>query len=216
MICGFRNNKTISAEEYLIGYGLRTGNHADVNYDLLNMSIKFDGNEVDAFILDAIDNKLILQLVLPIKEKFDDTSNVYKTSYIRNLINSDKFLSRFNKEFVKHIKPTIVHTEDYTTEDKLWLLSHEEVNQLVSFLKTNNGCNSFDLFKNVDIKNYTQTLLDLNEQCCFAWRLRSAAWTTDYDHTIIYVGSIIGYGTVSGDITSGTYYGALLPACTIC
>lgn len=216
MICGFLNNKTISAEEYLIDYGLRTGNHADVNYDLFNMSIKFDGNEVDAFILDVIDDKLILQLVLPIKEKFDNKSNVYKTSYIRNLINSDKFLFRFNKEFIEHIKPTIVHTEDYTTEDKLWLLSHEEVDQLGSFLKTNNGCNSFYLFKHVDMKNYTQTLLDLNKQRCSAWWLRSANSYTDYEYISSYVGYIYYSGYVSDNYACDAYIGALLPACTIC
>lgn len=216
MICGFLNNKTISAEEYLIDYGLRTGNHADVNYDLFNMSIKFDGNEVDAFILDVIDDKLILQLVLPIKEKFDDKSNVYKTSYIRNLINSDKFLSRFNKEFIEHIKPTIVHTEDYTTEDKLWLLSHEEVDQIAYILKTNNGCNSFDLFKNIDMKNYTRTVLDLNEQGCFAWRLRSAGSYVDCESYSRYVGIVTDYGDASDGYIDYTSIGAVFPACTIC
>lgn len=215
MIRGFKDNKTTTAEEYLIDYGLRTGNHADVNYDLLNMSIKFDGNEIDAFILDVIDDKLILQLVLPIKEKFDNTSNVYKTSHIRNLINSDKFLSRFNNEFIEHIKPTIVHTEDYTTEDKLWLLSHEEVNQPISFLKKNNDCNSYDLFKNVDMKSYSRTLLNLNKQRYSAWWLRSAYSYTDTEDYSSFVGCVDYSGGVDYNYAFYTDYGALLPACTI-
>lgn len=216
MICGFLNNKTISAEEYLIAYGLRTGNHADVNYDLLNMSIKFDGNEVDAFIIDIADDKLILQLVLPRAEWFDNKSNVYKTSYVRKLLNSDDFLSRFNQEFVECIKPTKVHTENYTTIDKLWLLSHEEINQHADFLEANHNCRLFDLFKHIDLQSYSQTLLKLNNQDCYAWRVRSAC---SYN-AAMYNSKFVGYVNIGGNVNYGsagsTYIGALCPACTIC
>ena len=92
----------------------------------------------------------------------DDNSNVYKTSYIRKLLNSQRFLNRFNSEFVDHIKQTTVHTEKYVTRDKLWLLSHEEVNSNDSFLKHNHKCIAFEMFKAIDLAAYSRMLLELN------------------------------------------------------
>ena len=215
MLRGFLNNTIVSAEEYLIAYGLRTGNHVDVNHNLLKTPIKFDNQEVDAFILDVIDDKLIVQLVLPLIEKFDDKSNAYKTSYIRNLINSKDFLNRFDQEFVNHIKPTIVHTEDYTTTDKLWLLSHEEISKQADFLRRNNNCQSFDLFEHIDLQNYSEMLLKLNKQQCFGWRLRSGDSHTSYNYSS-FVGYVDSVGCMNSYSASYVSTGALLPACTIC
>ena len=215
MIYGFLNGKIVSVEEYLIDYSIRTGQSIHIPTDLLNMSITFDNKEVDAFVLEVIDDKLVIQLALPIREKFDDKSNVYKTSYIRQLLNSDKFLSRFNKEFVEHIKQTEIHTNDYITDDKLWLLSHEEINQQTYFLKTNNNSFSFDLFKNVDLKSYSKILLlNLNKQNCCGWRLRSAyscAYIESYSRCVGYVDY---NGSVGYDNAIYTDIG-ILPACII-
>ena len=216
MICGFLNNSVVSAEEYLIAYGLRTGSHVDVNCGLLNMSIKFDDKEIYAFILDVANGSLSIQLVLPLKDKFDDMTNVYKNSYIRNLINSKDFLNRFDQEFVNHIKPTIVHTEDYTTTDKLWLLSHEEISKQADFLRTNDNCQPFDLFEHTDLRSYSQALLKLNKQQCYGWRLRSATPYTTYKSLSRFVGFVTDGGDVYNTHAFHTDYGALLPACTIC
>lgn len=215
MLHGFLHNKITTPEEYLIGLEMQQGQPISIDHSILDTPIKFDNNEIDAFILDAVDSKLVIQLVLPLKEKFDDCSNVYKTSYIRKLLNSDSFLSRFNSEFVEHVKLTTVHTEDYTTEDKLWLLSHEEVGQDVNFLKKNNNCHQFDLFKHIDLQSYSNMLLNINKQNCCGWRLRSAdsdAAKSDYSR---FVGCVDYIGSVYSDAASGADNGALLPACAI-
>lgn len=224
MIYGLINDKIVSAEEYLIDLELRKAQHICINHSVLNVPIRFDNMEVNAFILDAIGNKLIIQLVLPLKEKFDDKLNAYKTSYIRKLLNSDSFLSRFNPEFVKHIKETTVNTEDDTTDDNLWLLSHEEINQSVDeeinqsvdFLKTNDNCQPFDLFEHVDRRRYSKMLLKLNKQKCYGWRLRSAFSDPAYHNCSRYVGYVSGDGSVDFSLAKYTDFGAVLPACTIC
>lgn len=216
MIYGLINDKIVSAEEYLIDLELRKAQHICINHSVLDVSIRFDNKEVDAFILDAIGNKLIIQLVLPLKEKFDDNSNAYKTSYIRKLLNSDTFLARFNKDFTKRIQETTINTEDYKTKDRFWLLSHEEINQSVDFLKLNNNTYAFDLFRYTDINSYTQLLLNLNHQKCFGWRLRSAYFDADYYGIGRYVGCVYYDGRVDYGYTYNAYGGALLPVCAIC
>ena len=216
MIHGFLDNKIVSVEEYLIDLELRKGRSVGVNHDLLTASIRFDNKEVDAFILDVIDDKLIVQLVLPLIEKFDDKSNAYKTSYIRNLINSKVFLSRFNKEFIKHIKPTEVHTEDYTTVDKLWLLSHEELcYKDTSYFEANDNCQPFDLFEHTDLRSYSLMLLKHNNQNGYSWRLRSACSSASYNGIIRYVGCVDILG-IDYNIITGISTGVICPACTIC
>lgn len=213
MIYGFLNNKIVSAEEYLIDYSIRTGQSVYIPTDLLNIPIIFDGKDITAFILDITDNnELVLQLVLPLKYQFDDKLNVYSTSRIRKLLNSNKFLSRFNKEFVEHIKPTSIHTADYITVDKLWLLSHEEINFTnYTFLKRNNTCKSFDAFKSIELKSYSETLLNLNQQKCYGWRLRSAV-CVGYPSD---VGFVFGDGGVGATRADNIEYGTNLPACII-
>ena len=216
MIHGFKGKCMTTVEEWLIDYSLRTGNVIDVNPDLLDMPIKFDGKEVDAFILDIIDNKPIIQLVLPTVTKFDGKSNRYETSYVRELINSNKFLNRFNLEFVKHIKPTKVHTEDYVTNDKLWLLSHEEVNStnlsLVNF-RSNDKCTAFEIFKTINLAAYSQMLFELNMKKSYGWWLRSSA--SILASSSRYVGFISNGGYVNGYSYNIIDIASLLPACTI-
>ena len=218
MIHGFKGNKTTTAEEWLIDYSLKTGNSIDINTDLLDMPIKFDGKEVDAFILDVLDNKLVIQLVLPIVANFDVKSNRYKTSYARELINSNEFLSRFNSEFVKRIQLTEVHTEDYVTNDKLWLLSHEEINQCSDdLLKPNHECHAFEMFKTIDLKVYSRIMLGLigKKINAYGWRLRSACPISSYN-TNKHVGIVNYYGLIGYNYAHYAADGALLPACTIC
>ena len=198
-----------TAEEWLIDYSLKTGHVVDINPDLISMSIRFDGTEVDAFILDVIDNKLVIQLALPIQTIFDATTNVYKNCYIRNLINSEEFLNRFNSEFVKHIQITEVHTEDYITNDKLWLLSHEEINRTPAFLIPNHECYAFEMFKTIDLAAYSRMLLKID---VYGWWLRSA----DGYRALINDNKIIGCVCADGSVYNNAYTDALCPACAIC
>ena len=218
MIHGFKGNKTTTAEEWLIDYSLKTGNSIDINTDLLGMPIKFDGTEVDAFILDVHSNKLVIQLALPTVTTFDGKSNRYETSYVRKLINSNEFLSRFNPEFVKYIQPTKVKTEDYVTYDKLWLLSHEEINhsdyRCSNYLRPNHECHAFEMFKTIDLEAYSRVLLKNKD--VYGWRLRSAYSNTYNEIFSRCVGIVSCYGYVSSYNGYITDYGALLPACTIC
>ena len=218
MIHGFKGKCVTTVEEWLIDYSLRTGNVVDVNPDLISMPIRFDGKEIDAFILDVIDNKLVIQLVLPMVELFDGESNRYATSYVRKLINSNEFLHRFNSEFVKRIQMTEVHTEDYVTNDKLWLLSHEEVNPIKSSLvdfRSNDRCTVFEMFKTIDLATYSQMLLRLNGKTSYGWWLRSSA-----SSVLISSSRYVGFVNDSGYMNGYSHYtidlGSLLPACTIC
>ena len=216
MIHGFLNNKIVSAEEYLIDLELRKGRSVGISHNLIDMFIRFDNREIDAFILDNTNDRLIIQLVLPLADKFDDRTNVYKNSHIRKLLNSTKFLSRFNKEFIKHIKPKIVHTENYTTKDKLWLLSHEEVCRDVDFLRRNNNCRPFDLCEQINLRIYSQALLKLNNQEWNGWWLRSACSSASNNSGSSLVGFVNSGGYVDYDYATDTDYAALLPACIIC
>lgn len=216
MLHGFLHNKITTPEEYLIGLEMRQGQPISIDHSILDMPIKFDNNEIDAFILDAVDGRLVIQLLLPLKMMFDADSNVYEVSFIRKLLNSDSFLSRFNEEFAGHIKKHDIHTEDYVTHDKLWLLSHEEMNQNANFLRSNSKCHSFELFKSTDIRSYSKMLLSLNDQNCFGWRLRSAYSATTYDNYDMGVGFVNNNGYIDFSTADNEYYGALCPACAIC
>ena len=217
MIHGFKDNKTTTAEEWLIDYSLKTGNSIDINTDLLDMPIKFDGKEVDAFILDIFDNRLVIQLALPIVTTFDGKSNRYETSYVRRLINSNEFLSRFNPEFVKHGQQTTIHTEEYVTTDKLWLLSHEEINRsdyrCSNYLRPNHECYTFEMFKTIDLEAYSRVLLKNKD--AYGWRLRSAYSSPNAAFNSL-VGSVNEYGYVNYYGVIHTDVGALFPVCTIC
>ena len=215
MTYGFINGKIVSAEEYLIDLELRIGQSTNIKHDLLNMPIKFDDTKIDAFIIGVKDDKPVIQLILPLSDKFDDKSNVYKTSYIRKLLNSNDFLNRFNQEFVERIQLTEVNTTNYVTYDKLWLLSHEEIAQNVDFLEQNKKCHAFDLFKHTDINSYTQMILELNKQQCYGWRLRSASSDTTGSYNSELVGYVDHYGEVDNYRANYTRFGAMLPACTI-
>ena len=62
-------------------------------------------------------------------DKPDDTTKeiTWKNSKIREFLNSNAFISKFEKTFVDCIQNTNVKTENYTTTDKFWLLSTNEV-----------------------------------------------------------------------------------------
>ena len=214
MIHGFKGKCMTTAEEWLIDYSLGTGNVVDVNPDLFEMPIKFDGREVDAFILDVIGNKLVIQLVLPMVELFDGKSNKYATSYARKLINSNEFLHRFNSEFVKHVQLTKVHTEDYVTNDKLWLLSHEEINYCLDLLRSNHECHAFEIFKTIALETYSRMLLK-NEIDAYGWWLRSAYSGTSLSNHSSIVGCVTRDGYVHHSNAYFAYGGTLCPACTI-
>lgn len=79
---------------------------------------------------------------------FDEKSNVWRDSSIRKYMNDD-MAKKFNPEVLKLIKEHDVHTEDYVTKDKFWLLSHEEIGYKdeSNMFKKNVGAETFDYYK---------------------------------------------------------------------
>lgn len=82
------------------------------------------------------------------KHAFDKNTNVWRDAEIRKYMNED-MAAKFDPEFVKLVKPYQVHTDDYVTEDKFWLLSHEEIGyeDKNNMFKKNVGTITFDYYK---------------------------------------------------------------------
>lgn len=80
---------------------------------------------------------------------FDEKSNVWRDSSIRRYMNND-MSKKFDPEVLKLVKTSKVHTENYVTEDKFWLLSHEEIGykDKNNMFKKNIGAEVFDYYKN--------------------------------------------------------------------
>lgn len=92
---------------------------------------------------------VILQSYYLLEQRaFDQNTNVYKDAEIRRYLNGE-FLEKFDPEFVAALKPTEVHTDDYTTIDKCWLLSHEEIGYKddSNMFKPNIGTRVYDYYK---------------------------------------------------------------------
>ena len=77
--------------------------------------------------VDEVNNTLTLQSFYLIENRpFDSTTNVWRDCELRRYLNSD-YEKNFNKDFTDAWIPTDVHTDNYVTVDKCWILSHEEV-----------------------------------------------------------------------------------------
>ena len=123
--------------------------------------VRFDGKLSPWIIIGKDeDNNLIINSEDCLeRSKFDDKTNVWKDSYLRGYINSDKFMKKFDPEFIKLTKPTDVHTENYVTTDRFWVPSHEEVNcdsKAAEWFNKNNNTKRYEYFtdKESRIKNY--------------------------------------------------------------
>lgn len=79
---------------------------------------------------------------------FDQNTNVWKDAEIRKYLNGE-FLTKFDPEFVDALQTTDVHTDNYVTKDKMWLLSHEEIGYKddSGMFKPNVGSRVYDYYK---------------------------------------------------------------------
>lgn len=83
------------------------------------------------------------------RRRFDPSTNKWKISELRAYLNGPEFAKKFDPEFLELVKTEDVHTEDYVTHDKFWILSHEEVNcpeDRASWFKPNKGAVRFPYF----------------------------------------------------------------------
>ena len=83
------------------------------------------------------------------RRRFDPSTNRWKDSELRRYLNGPEFAKKFDPEFLKLVKTEDVHTEDYVTRDRFWILSHEEVNcpaDRSAWFKPNVGAVPFPYF----------------------------------------------------------------------
>jgi hypothetical protein len=168
-------------------------------------TIRYCENLCEALVLNESKEGKIVQILLSIFWSFDDKSNVWKKSDIRKWLNSYKFLKEFDESFLNLIKETEVHTEDYVTKDKFWLLSHEEVGYENKYgvFNPNKNTRKFDYFDGSDEKRCV-----LNDVIPCGWWLRSVSSGYSYRVGLVYNdGYVCNY---NADI----YY-SVLPACLI-
>ena len=123
--------------------------------------IRFNGKLIPWIIVDKTnDGHLIMNSEDCLeKSKFDDKTNVWRDSYLRNYINSDEFAKKFDPEFIKLTQITDVHTDDYVTKDRFWIPCHEEVNcdaESAKWFKKNKGTKRLKYFTDNQsrIKNF--------------------------------------------------------------
>lgn len=83
------------------------------------------------------------------KRAFDQNTNVWRDCELRRYLNGPEFAAKFNPEFYKCMKTHEVHTDDYVTNDKVWIPSHEEIGYVdsSSMFKKNVGAITFDYYK---------------------------------------------------------------------
>jgi len=82
------------------------------------------------------------------KRAFDQNTNVWRDAEIRKYLNGE-FLKKLDPEFVKLLKTEDVHTDDYVTQDKIWLPSHEEIGytDTSGMFKKNDGSRCYEYYK---------------------------------------------------------------------
>ena len=171
----------------------------------MSFTTTFEGKLIEALCLDITDEGKNVMLLPEIRDTFDkEGSNSWKDSSIRMELNSDVFMYKLDKDFINHTVVKKIHTCDYTTYDRFWLLSHEEVGFNTDFFKENYLCKKFQYFDGT----YKSRCFDeiLCSPC--SWWLRSA----DSGISSI-VGYVNGDGGVYGD--GASYYNAVLPVCLI-
>lgn len=108
--------------------------------------VRYTDKLVPFQIVDMTENNDLVLCSQNILERhiFDKNTNKWKDSELRKYMNSKEFMDKFDPEFIADLKVGTVHTEDYTTQDKFWIPSHEEIGEgNSSFLKENKGTRPF-------------------------------------------------------------------------
>lgn len=182
-----------------------SGNDVPLKFDeLANLDISYKGSPIESHCLEIRPDGLVVQLMLGETVAFDKMSNCYQTSEIRRHLTSPKFLDSFNREFISHVKESEVHTEDYITRDRFYLLSHEEVGFIdgLFWLRSNRETKKLDGFS--DCVSRQRMIGSTNVY----WWLRSAS-----------PGDDVGVGCVCDDGHVNKYHITsdvrCLPACLI-
>jgi len=171
----------------------------------MSFTVNFDKKFIEALCLDISDEGKTVMLFPEMREKFDTRNhNSWKDSSIREKLNSDDFFCKFDKEFINHTVVKEIHTCDYVTHDRFWLLSHEEVGSNTNRFKENRLCKKLKYFDESDESRC------FDETFCSArfWWLRSAF--SDYDYNV-------GYVNYDGYVYNcyASSHNAVLPVCLI-
>lgn len=213
MIHFFYANQKRTATEVKMLYQL-SGKDLPESFDeLVNLKVTYKGSPIEVNCLEITPRGLIIQLLINDYFRFsyfriDESSNCYKTSNIRKFLKSEEFSNNFNSEFLSRVKISEVHTEDYITQDKFYLLSHEEVGMsheevvLLKRFKPNQGAKKLDGFSS----DFSRIRVIDGKKIW--WWLRSAS--SNYDDS---VGCVDNGGYVYGYCTYNS--SACLPVCLI-
>lgn len=203
------NGEVVSYSRYRIMMDIFGNEQAIRNLDkfkdLLKIDVEFDGKPIDALVVDMSGDNPIVQLMIPRKCKFDSLTNKWKNSSIRKILNSDEFIWLFNEEFSKIVRPTVVHTENYTTTDTFWFLSHEEIGYADEnkWFNPNLNTRKFDAFDGTK-----QCRIRKIAQFSNKWWSRSSYSCSDCYVACVYDGGSV-YNTTTDD------YFLCLPVCSI-
>ena len=172
--------------------------------------VSFEGKYVPWIIINKDKEALTINSEDCLKEKaFDKETNKWKDSAIRKYLNGKYFKDKFEKEFLKLVSDDLIGTEDYTTTDKFWLLSHEEIgNKGNDSLKKNCETKHFKYFSS-RVKRIKEIWNKDGEREARFWWLRSAC-ANDCSS----VGLVSDGGYISNNFAYNLY-GGLSPACSI-
>ena len=171
----------------------------------MSFTTTFDGKSIEALCLDITDEGKIVMLFPEIKELFDiGGHNSWKDSPLRAKLNSDDFFCKFENDFINHIVVKEVHTCDYITNDRFWLLSHEEVGSNKNYFRENHLCKKLKYFDESD----KSRCFDEMFWSAFGWWLRSATSDSSYNVGYVCGGGFVSYNSAYNNI-------AVLPVCLI-
>ena len=163
--------------------------------------IMFDDEVLDVLVLGEKDGCTCVQFECCETIPFDkNMENDWGDSSSRKYLNSEQFIKKVDPEFMKHVVEATVHTEDYTTKDKFWLLSHEEIGFVddKNWFMQNRGTKKLDYFDNTKVGQKNKKLIRYDfyvGSSVSSWWLRSAS-----NYSSSYVGNVNYYGIVYYDI----------------
>lgn len=188
--------------------------HADLNEIIgklkvgMSFTTDYNGKFIEALCLDISDKGKTVMLFPEIQESFDEAgSTSWKESSIRRKINSNVFVCKLDEDFIDHTVVKEIHTRDYTTYDRFWLLSHEEIGSDVSYCKPNDSQKCLGYFEGRrKTRMFNPLLYSLYD---YTWWLRSVC--KGYD-------GIVGCADSSnGDVCCHSTYNnnVVLPVCLI-
>ena len=175
----------------------------------MSFTVKFDGKLIEVLCLDISDEGKTVMLFPEMQEAFDKGEiNNWKDSSIRRKLNSNVFMCKLDEEFINHTVVKEIHTCDYTTYDRFWLLSHEEVGgskNYSKYFKENRLCKKLKYFDESDKSRCFDRMLYPPR----TWWLRSASSCYSDSVGCAYRdGFVNGYYVDNNDI-------AVLPTCLL-